>query len=262
MFIRLAQIKLVPLCLFAALSCQPLFPTQSHAEGIIETGPFAGLGSIAAYVLCRELGGGSAGPGVCARIALLVDPPARGITDVAIALQYNAAQFAFDLQNSGFVTPFAINSDNPPVVAREGTLPLDLLPSSGFTPGQPLPGSSVTLTDTGTVVSLSYHLSTPVTIDSETNLFLFAFNFRDPPIIDIGTSTITYLATESGADFTQTSFVCHTDVIPDTGCGSANPVTGITLNLEPVPEPGTWSLFVTAVAALLFLGRRRAGFSS
>jgi hypothetical protein len=172
MFIRLAQIKLVPLCLFAALSCQPLFPTQSHAEGIIETGPFAGLGSIAAYVLCRELGGGSAGPGVCARIALLVDPPARGITDVAIALQYNAAQFAFDLQNSGFVTPFAINSDNPPVVAREGTLPLDLLPSSGFTPGQPLPGSSVTLTDTGTVVSLSYHLSTPVTIDSETNLFL------------------------------------------------------------------------------------------
>jgi hypothetical protein len=91
-------------------------------------------------------------------------------------------------------------------------------------------------------VSLDYQLSQPVSIDGETNFFLFAFDFRDPPLIDIGTSTVTYLATEPGVDFTQISFVCHTDIVPDPGCGSENPVEGITLNLERIPEPGTWSL--------------------
>ena len=110
-------------------SQQFAFTKQADAAGIIETGPFAGAGSIAAYALCVELGGGAAGPGVCSRIALLVDPPARGITDLSIALQYNSAEFTFDEQNSGFLTPFAINSDNPPVVACEGTVPIDVLPS-------------------------------------------------------------------------------------------------------------------------------------
>jgi|HubBroStandDraft_6_1064221.scaffolds.fasta_scaffold319133_1 hypothetical protein len=249
--------RLSPLGIVITLwSQQILFTTQSYAAGIIETGPFAGFGSIAAYTLCVELGGGSAGPGVCSRIALLVDPPARGVTDLSIALQYDAAQLTFDQQNSGFLTPFAVNSDNPPVVAREGTVPIDLLPSSGFNPGQPLPGSSATLTDTGTEVSLDYHLSSPVTINGETNFFLFSFDFKDPPVIDIGTSSITYLAADPGVDFTQVSFVCHTDVVPDPGCGSENPVEGITLNLERIPEPGTWGLLATAIAGLFLVDLR------
>jgi hypothetical protein len=249
--------RLSPLGIVITLwSQQILFTTQSYAAGIIETGPFAGFGSIAAYTLWVELGGGSAGPGVCSRIALLVDPPARGVTDLSIALQYDAAQLTFDQQNSGFLTPFAVNSDNPPVVAREGTVPIDLLPSSGFNPGQPLPGSSATLTDTGTEVSLDYHLSSPVTINGETNFFLFSFDFKDPPVIDIGTSSITYLAADPGVDFTQVSFVCHTDVVPDPGCGSENPVEGITLNLERIPEPGTWGLLATAIAGLFLVDLR------
>ena len=93
-------------------------------------------------------------------------------------------------------------------------------------PGQPLPGSSATLTDTGTEVSLDYHLSSPVTINGETNFFLFSFDFKDPPVIDIGTSSITYLAADPGVDFTQVSFVCQTDVVPDARLWQRKPCRG------------------------------------
>jgi hypothetical protein len=107
------------------------------------------------------------------------------------------------------------------------------------------------LVDTGSTVSLSYTLPAPVTADQETNFFRFAFRFNHPITIDLNRSTVTYNATGLGVSFTQTTFVCHTDNIPDLGCGSNNGVTGISLNLAPIPETATWLMFGPAVACML-----------
>jgi hypothetical protein len=249
---------------FSVISIAGLLLLQTstaHAAGIIETGPFAGLGSLGAFLLCLSLGGGGGGPdgsgGSCRTIALLVDPPSSGVDSLAMTLQYDSDKFVFNSQNSGFLCSFSSNGDCPPVSASPGTFPVDILPSSGFNPGQPLPGSSVTLNDTGGSVALDYQLASPVNIDQDTNFFLFAFDFKQPQIISVSRSTVTYSASSPGSDFTQTSFVCHTDVIPDLGCGSAHGITGITLNLTPVPEPPTWLMLGAGLVGLLGYGWRR-----
>jgi len=233
-----------------------LQPTAAEAAGIIETGPFAGLGSLGAFLLCISLAGGGGGAGdgsggSCRTIALMVDPPASGVTSLAMTLQYDSNKFVFNPQNSGFLCAFSSNGDCPPVSASPGTFPVSLLPTSGFNPGQPLPGSSMTLSDNGSSVTLDYRLVSPTNISQDTNFFLFSFDFKQPQIINITHSIVTYSASSPGLDFTQTSFVCHTDVIPDPGCGSAHGITGVTLNLTPIPEAPTWLMLGVGMVCLL-----------
>ena len=70
---------------------------KASAAGLVESGPLAGLGSLAAYITCVSLADSTGvGRSACSRIALLADPPARGITDLSIALQYDASNLTFD----------------------------------------------------------------------------------------------------------------------------------------------------------------------
>ena len=227
---------------------------QARAAATAETGFGALFASLAADAIC--LHGNEGDLDVCKEIALAVDPPASpGITSITISIAYNQSKFTFDPLLSGFLCQFSINGDCPAANAAVGTFPLTVLPPPGVTPGQPLPASSETLTDTGSVVTLAYAPSTAVVAETETNFFLFVFAFKNPPLISVPLSTVTYLNSGPGLDFTQSSFVCKTTVIPDQGCGSFDEVAGITLNL--VPEPAALALLCGGLVVLLAGGRRR-----
>jgi hypothetical protein len=232
-------------------------PRAGYAAGTIE---FDGAGSLAAFLACIAIGGAAgppldSNPGLCRTIALAVDPPSRNVTSLSTTLQYDTSRFTFDRQGSGFLGPFSLDGGNAPAVVREGTLPVDLLPSSGLNPGHPLPGSSVALTDTGGKVTLDYQLSSPIGIDQDANFFLFSFNFNDPPLVTISQSTATYFSNGTGLDFNQTAFSCAT--VDFGSCGSTHPVSGITLDLAVVPEPTTLLLWGTTMAGLGLAARWR-----
>jgi hypothetical protein len=210
-----------------------LQPSQAHAEGLIEIGPYAGLGSLAALAACVILEPERTD---CYAVAFLADPVGQGITSTSITLRYNTSDLTFNAQKSGFLCQFSSNGDCPAAGGvSPGTFPLMLLPSSGFSPGQPLPGSLVTLTDVGGAVTLDYKLSSLLDITQDTNFFLFMFDFKNPQIIDLASSTVTYSASNPGSDLTQTSFVCDTQP-PGLRCGSSQPITGVSLYLEPEPS--------------------------
>jgi PEP-CTERM motif len=169
-------------------------------------------------------------------------------------VQYDTNMFSFNEQRSGFLCQFSQDGDCPPVGAAAGTFPLGVLPSSGFNPGNELPGSSVTLTDAMGEVSLNYLLASPITTPTETNFFLYFFDFKNPLLIDVSRSTATYFSSGSGSHFNQTDFACITT--DRQGCGSDNGISGITLNLS-APEPSTSLLFGIGLLSLLGYGWRR-----
>jgi hypothetical protein len=97
-----------------------------------------------------------------------------------------------------------------------------------------------------------------VNITGNTNFYLFWFDLKNPVIIAPQFATVTYFNSGQASDFTQTLFVCHTDQIPDMGCGSSDPTTGFTINFTP--EPSTLVLALSAsflVARRLYRGSRR-----
>jgi len=172
----------------------------------------------------------------------MADPVGLGVESTSLSLQYDTNKFTFDAQASGFLCQSSSGGDCPPASAAAGTFPLTLFPASGFNPGPPLPGSTVALSDSGGIVTLDYQLSSPVDITQDTNFFLFLFDFKHPITVDLNASSITYYSSQPGLDFTQTNFVCHTNEIPDRGCGSADGIMGIDMNLTSTPEPASWSL--------------------
>jgi hypothetical protein len=206
---------------------------------------------MAALTLCFAL---KADTSNCYAVAFLADPIGLDIMSTSMTLEYDPARFAFDPLSSGFLCQFSVGGDCPPAAGAVGTFPLPIAPTLPFSVGQPLPGSGVALTDTGTAVTLDYDLASPVTITDDTNFFLFMFRFIDPVLINPSKSTVTYSALSAG-DFTQTSFVCHTDSIPDLGCGSAHGITGVTLNL--IPEPSTILMVGSGAMGLLASAWRR-----
>jgi hypothetical protein len=88
--------------------------------------------------------------------------------------------------------------------------------------------------------------------NTEANFFVFAFNLKRPVTVSLSRSTVTYLASAPGTDFTQTSFTCTTNLVPDPGCAAAsgNEVEGISVNFvsagaAPLP---TWAVLTLAGA--------------
>jgi hypothetical protein len=224
-----------------------LMPHQAYAVAAAETGPIgSAFASASVFGICKAAGNPKE---LCAGLALLADPPAPGITSISMDIMYNSSLLTFEPSLSGFLCQFSQSGDCPSAGGSAGTLPFNVLPTSRFNPGPPLSGSSETLTDTGSTVSLQYTPGSPVTSLTDTNFFLFVFDFKTPQIIDVPMSTVTYLAAGPGGDFTQTSFVCQTNALPDLGCGSDNGTTGITLNLA-VPETSTWALLLIGFAGL------------
>ncbi len=225
-----------------------LVPHQAHAVAAAETGPIgSALASASVFGICKSAGNSKE---LCAGLALLADPPSPGIANISMDIAYNSSLLTFNPAASGFLCQFSAGGDCPSASGSTGTLPFNVLPASGFNPGPPLSGSSVTLTNTASTVSLDYTPGSPVSSPTDTNFFLFVFDFNTPELIDVPLSTATYLAAGAGVDFTQTSFVCHTIAVPDLGCGSDHGTTGITLNLAVVPEPSTWALLLIGFSGL------------
>jgi hypothetical protein len=220
-----------------------LLVTPGNARAAFTPPPFEALATLAALVACAEVDGQD-----CDLAGLLADPVGNGITGFSIGIQYNSLLFSFDPSKSGFLCQFSSSADCPVAVALVGQQPLSLLPPAGFTPGPPLFGSTVSLIDTGSEVDLNYAPGEPVSADVDTNVFLFAFDFKFPTRINEEASTVTYLPSSPGVDFTQSSFACSTTLTPIGGCGSSpgTGTTGITFDLVPeVPEPSTWCLTLT-----------------
>jgi hypothetical protein len=157
-----------------AISSSTVSPKKDARAMAVPIPPYDLAASVAAYLACKS--GDSLGD--CKAVAFVADPVGPNITDVSLTIQYDASLFTFDNPASGFLCQFSSAGDCPLAGASIGTQPVKLLPSSGFTPGSPLPGSTVSLTDTGSEVTLDYHLGTPVTMDEDTNFFLFSFDFK------------------------------------------------------------------------------------
>lgn len=192
---------------------------------------------------------------LCNKMATLWDPLMQDVTALSLTLKYDPLFVTFDPANSGPLGIFSVGGDAPPPKPGIGTEPMRLLPSSGYAPGAQLPGSTLTYTDVGGILTVDYRLASPITVNSEVNFFRLSFDFVKPLVIDLPQSTVTYETTGPGNDFTTLSFDCTT-TDPIGGCGSATPSTGMTINYSLVPEPNTFALLFVGLGCLGFVARR------
>ncbi len=180
----------------------------------------------------------------CLTEAVLEDPLANGVTGFTLALQTDPSEYIFNPSTSGPLGAFSVGGDTPPPNPGVGTELLQILPSSGFTPGAPLPGSTLTYTDVGGLLTVNYQFATPVTVSGDVNFFLIDYTLVRPIIIQLGVSSATYATSGPGADISLGSFSCGL-VDPSGGCGSDFPSTGITFNnVGYLPEPTTWLMML------------------
>jgi hypothetical protein len=131
------------------------------------------------------------------------------------------------------------------------------LPTAGFAPGAPLPGSTLTYTVAAGLLTVNYALADPVTVSGDTNFFLLDFTLVRPIVIQLGVSTATYATSGPGGAFSVADFTCTT-VDPSSGCGSEFPSTAVTLNnVGYLPEPSAWAETLVGLGALGAMLRRR-----
>jgi hypothetical protein len=195
----------------------------------------------------------------CNFLATVYDPIAIGVTDLTMTIAYDPTKYIFDAAGSGPLGAFSVGGDAPPPTPGIGVEPLQLLPATGYEPGDPLPGSTLTYTEAPGSVTVHYTLASPVTVDSEVNFLRLQFDLVTPMIIDFAESRAIYYPSSPGLDFTQTAFSCKTEDGTNQ-CGSDNPAVGTTFHLVGVPEPATWAMLVSGFglvgAALRSRGRR------
>jgi PEP-CTERM motif len=192
----------------------------------------------------------------CQSIGNLVDPSGTDVTSVTMSMAYNPSLLTFDQAESGPLGMFSMGGSAPPANAGFGTQPVMLQPSTGFSPGSPLPGSTLTYTQSSGLVSIDYQFASPITVTGDTNFFYFAFDFVNPVTINLSASTVSYAAEGPGTALSVTSFACTTTNLANI-CGSNTPSTGVSFNLVPAPEPGTLSLVLVALGGLGALRTRR-----
>jgi hypothetical protein len=193
---------------------------------------------------------------VCYAESLIYDPQAQGVTGFSFAVQYDPSVARFDPAHSGPLGVFSVGGDSPPPNPGVGTQPVQLLPSMGFSPGAPLPGSALTYNSTSGVLTVSYNLAGPVTVNGDINFFRTDFTFLHPLEINLSDSTVTYMSSGPGSDFSMMSYSCTTQG-QNPMCGSDTPSTGITTSFDTVPEPGTLAMLGTGMVGLQAFLRRR-----
>ena len=193
----------------------------------------------------------------CRNVGNNADPVSVSVTELVLTMRYDPSLYIFDQALSGPLGIYSVGGDTPPVNPGIGTQLVQLQPSMGDNPGAPLPGSTLTYTNAGGVVTVDYHLASPITQTSDQNFFLLEFDFVNPVVIDLARSTITYATTGPGTDFTQVSFVCTT-TDPTGGCGSDHSSTGISFNLAEVPEPSSLFLVGCGIVFGLMMRIKRA----
>ena len=194
-----------------------------------------GNGKVSLEVLKRCPKVGLPGLALCTALAVAADPPAEGITDIHVALSYDPSQWLFRPDLSGFLCSFSATGGCPAANPQLGTFEFSSLPEINFTPGLPLPNSSVSLVAAGGTVTLDYQLATPLNAQGDQNFFSFYFDIVNP---FLESSTISFYNQPGNYTFTQGNTVCNT--VMGT-CGSLMPITGF--NITPVPEPATYALF-------------------
>lgn len=192
----------------------------------------------------------------CDFLSAIWDPPTDGVTAFDMALRYDPIRYSFVPGQSGPLGIFSVGGDAPAPQPGVGTQPISLLPDSGYSPGAPLPGSTLTYTDVGGVLTVHYELASAVSSNVDINFFRTDFKFLTPIVIDLNLSTFTY-ETELGAgsDFSLVSFSCVSEN-PTFGCGSDTPSTGLTTHYAPIPEPSSLVMMFIGLAFLATRARR------
>lgn len=195
----------------------------------------------------------------CAKMGALADPVVTGIDTIQYTLTYNIDKLIFDPSRSGPLGILSVGGDSPPVDPGVGTQPFTLWTPTGYRPGAPLPGSTLTYEDVGGVLTITYKLADPISIDDPLNFFLTAFKRKKPIWIDadLTKSLNVYYSDGPGNLFSDMGLSCS-----PIDCGSDNPVSGVSEfpALVAVPEPGTWALLIVGFGGLgAALRKRRMG---
>ncbi|MBV8683048.1 MAG: hypothetical protein JO111_09265 [Caulobacteraceae bacterium] len=178
-------------------------------------------------------------------VTIVIDPLATNFTGFTLTLDYNPALYTFNQSASGPLGLISVGGDTPPPVAGSGTMPVLPLPS-GFNPGSPLPGSTLTYTNSHGVLTVDYKLASPVSLTGDVDDFRLDFTTAPSAL-----GEAIYAATGPGRDFSVASSTCFTSDMG--GCGATTPATGITF----VPEPAAWTLMIFGVFGIGAVLRRR-----
>jgi hypothetical protein len=192
----------------------------------------------------------------CTLLAVIADPPAAGVVSVGTSLKYDKSRWSFRPDLSGFLCDFSSNGDCPPANAPVGTFLLSNLPSLDFKPGNPLPGSNVSLiNDTvNGLVSLNYSFNSPLLSQVDRNFFMFMFESQQA--FNPSTTIIQTFDKPGNYDFIQINATCSAIINGITNtCGSDTPIYGF--NVLAVPEPSGNLGSIAVLVGIGFVFKRK-----